>query len=260
MKFQIPPQTHMERLKIAAMYLSMQRGLKRAARGSIGWGAFTLALGIFLKTHTVFDYIWLTIGFFLVLEGAWIIRSVAADPRVLLIEAFALTVLGILNTVGLYFEIKSGLRPIGGLQIIFAGMLQLISAYTTFRSYPAYKQICEYLDRACLHELEMKIGDMWKRKGEVNQDLADFKYEDKKCKAQFLPEMAILLMQGGKQVILAEKPEVSIERTRGIILSKMLRVELRIEDEILKTDMKPESLERWMAWLQPSQNPSQISS
>jgi hypothetical protein len=256
MKFQIPPQTHMERLKISAMYLSTQRGLKRSAWGSIGWGALSLALGIFLKTHTVFDYIWLTIGFFLVIEGLWIIRSVAADPRALLVEAFALTVLGILNTAGLYFEIKSGLRPIGGLQIIFAGILQLFSAYAAFRSYPVYKRIYDYLDSACLHELEMKIGDMWKPNAEGNQDLADFKHEDKKCKAQFLPDMAILLIEGGKRVILAEKPEVSIQSTRGIILSKLLRVELRIEDEMLKTDMKPESLQKWRAWLQTSQTPS----
>jgi len=249
----------MERLKISAMYLSTQRGLNRSAWGSIGWGAFTLALGLFLKTHTVFDYIWLAIGLFLVLEGLWIMRSVAADPRVLLVESFALALLGMLNTVGLYFEIKSGLRPIVGLQIILAGVLQLISAYATFRSYAAYKRIYEYLDRACLHELEMKIGDMWKRKVGLDQDLADFKYDNKKCKAKFLPDMAIVLLQEGRQVILAEKAEVSIESTRGIMLSKMLKVELRIDDEKFKTDMKPESLERWRTWLQPNQNPDQVS-
>ena len=207
-----------------------------------------------MKTHTVFDSLWLIIGFFLVLEGAWILRSVAADPRVLIVEAIALLVLGLLNTVGLYFEIKSGWKPIGGAQIILAGTVQLISAYTTFRSYPDYKRIYEYLDRACLHELETNIGDMWKRKAEADPELADFKCENKKCKAKFLADMAILLLQDGKQVSLAEKPEVRIESAKNSLMSKLLKVELRIEDEKFKTEMKQASLEKWQAWLQPGQN------
>jgi hypothetical protein len=234
--------------------------LRRAAWGSLGWGAFTLALGFFLRSHTIFDYIWLAIGFFLVLEGAWILRSVAADPRVLLVEALALAALGLLNTVGLYFEIKSGIRPIGGLQIIFAGVLQLISAYSTFRSYPAYSQIYEHLDRACLHDLEIKIGDMWKRKAEVEPELVDFKCENKKCKAKFLPDMAILLLQDGNQVILAEKPELGIANTRSVIMSKMFKVELQIEGEKLKIEMSKGNLEKWQAWLGPSQNLTETAS
>lgn len=250
----------MERLKLSAMYLSAQRGFKRAAWGSLGWGAFTLTLGLFLKSHTIFDYIWLAIGFFLVLEGAWILRSVAADPRVLLVEALALAALGLLNTVGLYFEIKSGIKPIGGLQIIFAGILQLISAYSTFRSYPAYKQIYERLDRACLYELETKIGDMWKRKAEADPELAEFKCENKKCKAKFLPDIAILLLQNGNQVVLAEKAEVGIGNTRNVIMSKMLKVELQIEGEKFKIEVSKGNLEKWQAWMGPSQNPVETAS
>ena len=259
MKFQIPPQTHMERLKLSAMYLSLQRGLKRSAWGSIGWGAFTLALGVFLKSHAVFDYIWLIIGCFLVLEGVWVLRSVAADPRVLLVEGFALALLGLLNTIGLYLEIKSGIRPVGGLQIIFAGIVQLISAYATFRSYPAYKRIYEHLDRACLYELETKIGDMWKRKAETDPELGAFKSEDKKCKVKFLPDLAILLLQNGKQVLLAERADVSIVSTGNRMLSKMLKVELQIEGEKLKTEMDKATHEKWQAWLAPSGRPTETS-
>jgi len=260
MRFQIPPQTHMERLKLSAMYLSLQRGLKRAGWGSVGWGAFTLALGVFFRSHTVFEYVWLIMGCFLVLEGLWILRSVAADPRVLLVEALALAVLGLLNTVGLYLEIKSGIRPVGGLQIIWAGVVQLISAYATFRSYPAYKRVYEHLDRACLYELETKIGDMWKRKAETDPELGTFKSEDKKCKVKFLPDMAILLLQNGKQVLLAERADVTILTTGNKLLSKMLKVELQIDEVKLKTEMDKASHDKWQAWLAPTQKPAEASS
>jgi len=249
MKFQLPPQTHFERLQVSAVYLSMQRGLKRAAWGSLGWGAFTLALGSFVRSRAIFDYIWLAIGMFLVLEGVWIMRSAAADPRLLLAEAAALTVLGLLNTVGLYLEIRSGIRPVGGLQVIFAGILQLLSAYTTYRSYPALKQICQYLDRACLYELETMIGDMWKRKSEAVPELADFKCENKRCKVKFFQDLAILLLQGGSQVVLVQKTETKIVKARNVLLSKSMKVELQLEDSSFKTEMNHSSLDKWLAWL-----------
>ncbi len=259
MKFALPPVTHFERLKISATYLSIQRGLKRSAWGSVGWGAFTLVIGLVFSSHTPFDYVWLLVGTFLVVEGIWILRSVAADPRVLLMEAFALLSLGLLNTVGLYLEIESGIKPIFGARIIVVGIVQLISAYATFRSYPGYKRVYEYLDRACLHELEMKIGDMWKRKSEAQPDLADFSSEDKKCKAKFYPDQVIVLLNGGKDVIIAERTEVSIDTSKKKMLSNVMKVGLIIEDAKIKTEMKPEYLEKWLAWVLPGKPDPAIS-
>jgi hypothetical protein len=90
MKYSVPPETDMDRLKLSATYLSLQRGIKRSAWGSLSWGAFTLGFAFLPWSHTLFDYVWLLVGSFLIIEGAWILRSSAADPRVLLMEAFAL--------------------------------------------------------------------------------------------------------------------------------------------------------------------------
>jgi hypothetical protein len=205
-------------------------------------------------SHTVFDYIWFALGLFLLLEGAWALRAAAADPRVLRLEAATLLLLGLWNTVGLYFEIEHGIKPIFGGRILLVGIVQLFSAFTTYRSYPAYKQIYEHLDRSCLHELEMKIGDAWKQKTESESGLVEFIVGDKKCKAKFLPEMVIVLTQNGKQISLAERGQVKVENTGNKLLSKSLKVELTLEDEKLKTEMKPECYEQWQRWL--SQNPT----
>jgi hypothetical protein len=41
----LPSQTHLDKLKIAAMYQTLQRGLRGSAWGSAGWGLFTLLIG-----------------------------------------------------------------------------------------------------------------------------------------------------------------------------------------------------------------------
>jgi hypothetical protein len=188
---------------------------------------------------------------FLLLEGVWLLRASAADPRVLQLEGTALLVLGLWNTVGLYFEAKSGMKPLLGAQILFAGIAQLINSYTTFRSYPVYKQIYENLDRAVLHELEITIGDAWKR-NVPEENIAEFQMDNKKCKAKFLSDLVILLTQGGKQVTLAERASVSIENTGNKMLSKALKVKVTLEDEKLKTEMNPDSYQRWQAWVSGS--------
>jgi hypothetical protein len=254
MKFRIPPQTHLERLKLSAMYLSLQKELKRSGWGSIGWGAFTLLVGLLSGLHTLLDSVWLTLGIFLLLEGAWVLRVGNLDPRVLHLEAAALLLLGLWNTVGLYFEIQSGMKPIFGARIIIVGIFQLIGAYTTYRSFPAYKNVYEHLDRACLHELELKMGDMWKRKPQIGIELVEFKADDKKCKARFLPDIAVLLMRDFKQVVVAERCEIAVESGGNKMLSKLLKVQLTIEGETLKAEMSSECYQRWRDWCSEGNN------
>jgi hypothetical protein len=248
MNFRIPPETQLERLKLCAAYLSVQRGLRRSGWGSIGWGVFTLGVGLLSKSHTIFDAIWIVIGLFLVLEGTWILRAAAVDPRVLQFEAAALLLLGLWNTVGLYFEIQSGMKPLFGGRVIIAGILQLIGAYSTFRSYPHYKRIYEHLDRACLHELEIKIGDMWKQKT-LESGLVEFKVENKKCRAKLLPDLAIVLSGNGRQVSVAERSEVTAQSSGNKLLSKALKVQLAIDTENLKAEMKPDCYTQWQDWI-----------
>ncbi|HXM98706.1 MAG TPA: hypothetical protein VN982_09550 [Candidatus Dormibacteraeota bacterium] len=259
MEFRIPPETHLERLKLAAMYLSLQRGLRRSGWQSIGWGAFTLILGLLSRSHTIFDAIWFAIGVFLLIEGAWILRAAETDPRVLKFEAAALLLLGLFNTVGLYFEIHSGIKPLFGARIIIVGIIQLFSAFTTFNSYPSYKKIYEHLDRACLHELELMIGDAWDQKTDSGSDVVEFKIDDKKCKAKFISELVIILTNKGKGITVSEPGKVRIENHGNKMLSKSLKVELTLEDVKVKTEMKQECLDRWLAWLSQSTAPKVLA-
>ena len=249
MNFSIPPQTHIERLKLAAMYLSCQRGMRRSAWGSLGWGAFTLVLGLLSRSRTPLDYVCYAIGLFLLVEGAWVLRAATTDPRVLRFEAAALLFLGLWNTVGIYFEITSGLRPIFGAQTILAGIVQMISSYSVFRSYPAYKLVYEHLDRACLYELELKIGDAWNIKTKLDPDIVEFKIDDKKSKAKFLPDIVIVLTNGGKQISLLERGKAKIISVNKKLLSKLLKVGMVLEDQKIKAEMDQKCCDRWRDWM-----------
>jgi hypothetical protein len=48
----------------------------------------------------------MVIGLVLLVEGGWILRAAAVDPGVIRFEAATLFLLGLWNTIGLYFEIK----------------------------------------------------------------------------------------------------------------------------------------------------------
>ena len=137
--------------------------------------------------------------------------------------------------------------------------VQLISAYTIYQSYPGYKQVYEHLNKACLHELEIRIGDAWKQKAQTAAGLVEFKIDDKKCKAKFLPEMVIVLTQNGKQVTLAEPAKVRVENTGNKMLSKSLNVELTFENEKFKAEMKPECYQQWQTWLSGTAAPKSIT-
>jgi hypothetical protein len=61
----------------------------------------------------------------------------------------------------------------------------------------------------CLHELETKIGDIWKRKTET--ELTEFTLVDKNCKAKLLPDQLIMPVQDGQQVSIADNRDVEID-------------------------------------------------
>jgi len=59
------------------------------------------------------------------------------------------------------------------------------------------------------------IGDMWKRKTKAEPELAEFRSEDRKFRAKFFPDFAILMLRDGKETLIAEKTDLEITHTRG---------------------------------------------
>lgn len=249
MNFSLPPQSHLEKLKIAATYLSLQTGLKRAAWGSVAWGVLALVAGYFIKSRTLLDYVWIAVGLLLLLEGFWILHSAAADPRAILVQAAALLILGLWDTVGIYFEAKSGKPIILGGQIILAGIVQLISAYSTFRSFPGYNKLYPYLEPAYVCQLEADTEGVWKRKVGPGSDTIEFKAKSKIYKAKLLSDFVVILTDKGRSFAVAGRPDITLEELGQKMLSSRIKANITLENEKFKADIKPEYYEQWKAWL-----------
>jgi hypothetical protein len=184
-------------------------------------------------------------------------RAAELNPRVLHTEAATLCLLGLMNTAGLYFEAKSGARIVFGGRVAIAGVVQLLNAYSNYKAYPVYSDVYAHLDRSCLHELVMKIGDAWERKGGAGEDMTEFKIGGKKCTAKFAGELVILLIDGS-DVVISERAESKIESSHDKLLSKARKVELSLGDDKFKTEMSSACHERWQAWLAASEKSAMV--
>jgi len=244
-----PPQTHVEKLKVAALCFSMQKSIPRAAWSSIGWGVFTLLIGMWVPPRTILDYLWIGIGVFLLIEGIWLLRNTSANPANLLLESLALLILGLWNTVGIYFEVQAGTKPAFAGHAFIFGIAQLASAYATFAAYPAYKKASQHVETLYLQELDQITAGAWKNKPSEQLDIAEFMAKNKKCKAKFLPDYVVLMSNKGRKFEILGRSEVFIERNSEKLLSKSLNVKLKLGSVELKTQMKPDQFERWQAWI-----------
>jgi len=250
----LPPQTHLDKLKVAARYISLQRGLRSAAWSSFGWGLFTVLIGVLVRPENWLDYIWLGIGAFLLVEGVLLFRSSSADPKLVLLESLALLILGLWNTVGIFLIVRQGGRPAMGGHSFIIGIAQLASAYATFRSYPMHKRICQHVENLFVQELEQMSTGLWKAKPVESPDIVEFlvgtfSSGNKKWKAKFLPEYVILASNKGRKFEVAGRPDVSIEPGSEKMFSKARKLTLKLGNETFKAEMTPDAFERWQAWL-----------
>jgi hypothetical protein len=92
-----------------------------------------------------------------------------------LLESLGWLMLGLWNTVGIFFIVQRGGGPALGGHGFFVGIAQLFSAYTTLRSYPAYSNVCQQVETLYVQELEQATKGAWKGKTSELLEVAEFK-------------------------------------------------------------------------------------
>jgi hypothetical protein len=229
----------------------MKKGLRRAAWGSLGWGIFTTALSLLAVSggsRHVLTYINLFVGLVLLVEGIWLFRS--PEPTAVIAEGAVLALLGLWNTAGLYLDFKFGIKPVFGGHILIVGVLQLITAYETLKSYPSWKSIYPIAtqDPASSAELSHVSDSIWSTKPANDPDLIEFKAGNKPWKVKFLPEYAVMVTNKGNRFLVVEKNKLRIETTGETMLSKNLKIKIALDDEELKSALKPEYFDRYQRW------------
>jgi hypothetical protein len=216
----ITPDPHIASLKLSAAFITGRRAVKRFAWGSLGWGLLTLLFG--LIPNPILHYVYLTFGVVLIVLGLWMLCPDDVAPRPLLRNAFALVPLGALSIVVQLFQ-----KPGGDGRFLGAGVFQPVTSFA-FLTFGGYWSAYQCLDRATLLKLQEMIGDMWKRKTKAEPELAEFRSEDRKFRAKFFPDFAILMLRDGKETLIAEKADLEITHTRRNLAHKM-KADLRLE-------------------------------
>lgn len=237
---------YLQKLKTASLYLSMQKGLRTAAWSSLGWGAFTLLIGFLVQPTSLLDYLWIALGLVLVAEGIWLLRSPV--PKALLAEAGVLLLLGLWNTVGMYFEYQAGAKPIAGGRLIFIGILQLINAYTTYRSYPVYRTAYDTRDTLAVAELQQMTDPIWKAKTAEATDMIEFTVDNDKCKLKFFPDCAAMVSHKGRTFSVFGRDELAMDRVGETMLGKKAKIQAQLGPASKKFDLKPEYFDRYQLW------------
>lgn len=252
--FPVPPVTPLDKLKLAAAYLSLKKALRNSARYGVGWGLFSVAMGVISRPQTLSGYVWFALGLLLLMQGVWILGARAIDPRMLLSEAFVLLTLGLWNTAGIYLTARMGGRPILGGHAFLWGILQLLSAFPTYKSYAAYQLICRHLDAALVEELEEVTRGLWKSKPGGISDVVVLKKpavlgSGERLVVKLMPEYLVLLHDKGRALRISGKSEVVVTSVLKKLASRSLKFAFSFDGEEFKTEIKPADLERLKTWV-----------
>lgn len=254
MRYRLPPQTALEKLKLAATFLSLKKGLRYSGMWGVGWGLFTVGVGFLARPSSLLDYAWFAIGLFVLMQGVWILRAPSIVPRMIVSESIALLALGLWNTVGMYLIVQSGGRPILGGHAFIWGIAQLLSAYSTYKGYPGLKLVLQNLDPASADELENASRGAWKLKSSESPDTVELKTagfldSGQKLKIKSMPEYLILLAEKGRKTSVYGKDEIEATQLSEKRFSKHLNLTLRMDDEEYKAELEAPDLERLRAWV-----------
>ena len=167
------PQNRLEKLNVAAGLHGFDRSLARSARGSIGWGLFSLVVAAAVFARGEFGWINLILGGLLVVEGIYEMR--AREPRVIKVAAATLGALAVWNlgsfAVAYYLHLRVGANPL-------AGILLTIGAWTTYGSYTLYAELLRQSDPATNAELAMLLQNAKTADPALDPNLVEFKVKN----------------------------------------------------------------------------------
>lgn len=167
------PQNRLEKLNVAAGLYGFDRALTRSARGSIGWGLFSLVVSALVFARGGFGWVNLIFGGLLVVEGTYEMR--AREARVIKVAAATLGVLAVWNLGSIAVAYYLHTRVVAS---VWAGILQTLGAWTTYRSYAFYAKLLRQSDPATNEELAMLLQHAKTANPALDPNLIEFKVKN----------------------------------------------------------------------------------
>jgi len=161
--------SRLHKLDIAAALFGFDKLLRRSAWGSLGWGIFSLAIGIWLVLDNRFGWINIAFGLLLMAEGVYEMR--VREPKVIQVAAATLGILGLLNLSALLLAI-AGFRVAGANPVV--GFGQLIGAWMAYKSYADYAALLAQSDPEMNEEFKMLMHQLKNADPANDPDVVEF--------------------------------------------------------------------------------------
>ena len=135
---------------------TFDRQLNSGGKGSIGWGVFTLAIGLFITGRGGWG--WINIGFGLLLIATGIYEMKVREPKVIRVSAAVLGLLAVWNIgivlLSFYFH-----TPAIGHGLWF-GIMQALGAAATWKQYDVYVKLRETADPLAVSQVQQYLNEI----------------------------------------------------------------------------------------------------
>jgi hypothetical protein len=164
------PATRLDKLNVAASLHVFDKTLDRSAWESLGWGAFSLVVGIFLLSTGRFGWINLVFGLLIIIEGLY--EKQVREPKVIKVSAATLGLLGVWNLAVFILAAMAKSRFVGGHPVV--AVMQLLGAWNTYKSYAVYAALLAKSDPGANAEFKALLDQLKNADPKTAPDVAEF--------------------------------------------------------------------------------------
>ncbi len=232
------------------------KNLRGRGIGSIIWGLIAIGLGIAGMEVDRLNAILAAIGVFLTIEGIWVVAAPA--PVGLIVDGFALLILGIWNLAITVISVSSGVPPI----FAIIGVLQIAWGCQSFFKYAQFSKTSPAEPSAtALQRFDQLVNYI--REANVTDDaslVAFITSGQIEWKGQFRATGAVFVAQrGGKRsrdrkpadgdIIFAAKPDVSFRKNADGLVANTLKMTFSIKARKFSGVMPQEAFDRYETWM-----------
>ena len=236
------------RLRAAAGYRTVIRSLRPAGIGSIVFGLVAIGLGISSMSGNPVNALLACLGFVLFGEGIWLVA--APTPAGMVVDGFALIVLGIWNLFVTVLNASSGGSSSGGFAVM--GIWQVVWGFQSFGRYLRFRKTSlSPPSPESMAQIDQVVQELRKLPAGA-EGIIEFEAKGgphKRWKARLLPDLAVFVCGKEAEIVITARAETKITIAEAVRARSLnLPVVIDLGGRRLDGSISPEALERFRRW------------
>jgi hypothetical protein len=231
-------------LQRAADFRTVRRALRPASIGSIIFGIIAVVIGINTLEDNSINAFLILLGLFLLGEGIWIL--VQPTPIGMLVDGFALCLLGAWNLLVTFLNVQAGATGPRGFAIL--GLFQIGLGIQSFRRYGRFAGSGQgAVSAEAIKRVDELVAGITQMSMNTAVDVIEFSVGAQPWKARLRDDLGVFVAGAEEDVVLAAKSEVAIvpEEAMG---DKAFKATFRLGGHTYTGTLSPEAYRRYEAW------------